>query len=175
MKGKVEANSLWKHSVIHHEGELAEEDLEMGVVEQHRSPLTRQVHEGVALETNGADIILNSKAEWNSSGMPRIIIEHREVQEEDKECGMTKEKLGERRLEMREGKKRDSSDSRIDESSDSKRRKVMEVVKMSIRKMRALQCNPPYLLMCLEGHLICPSINGREKQPGSTRTMLTLW
>ena len=85
MKGKVEANSLWKHSIIHHEGELAEEDLKMGVVEQHRSPLTRQVHEGVALETNGAYIILNSKAEWNSSGMPRIVIEHREVQEEDRE------------------------------------------------------------------------------------------
>merc|ERR1719430_58105 len=33
-----------------------------------------------------------------------------------------------------------------------KRRKVMEAVKMTTRKMKALQCNPPYLLMCLEGH-----------------------
>ena len=130
MKGKVEANSLWKHAMIHHGGELEEEDLEMGVVEQHRSPLSRQVHEGVALETNGADIILNSKAEWNSSGMPRIIIEHGEVQEEDKEGGMTREKLGEGRkvLETREGNKRKNKVIEAGKRPENKRQSFRELL-----------------------------------------------
>ena len=64
----------------------------MKVIEKHKSPLTRQVHEGVEIETNGADIILNSKSEWNGSRLPRIVIECGEELEEDAESGMCKSK-----------------------------------------------------------------------------------
>ena len=57
-------------------------DLEMKVVETHRTPLSRQVHEGVAIETNTADIIMNSKTEWNQLRLPRIVIEDLVEEEE---------------------------------------------------------------------------------------------
>ena len=63
LEGKYEKNSLWKHSSIYHSRGLQREDFVMKIIEQHRSPLNRQVHEGVELECNRADIILNSKTE----------------------------------------------------------------------------------------------------------------
>ena len=85
LKGRYEKNGLWKHSELHHGGgDLTKEDFIMEIIEKHRSPLTRQIHEGVALEINKADIILNSKSEWNHSRLPRIVIEVGEEQEEDK-------------------------------------------------------------------------------------------
>ena len=90
LKNKNEKNSLWKHSFNHHEGKLKREDLEMKVVETHRSPLSRQIHEGVAIETNKADIVMNSKSEWNQARLPRIIIESGEEVIEDKESGLNR-------------------------------------------------------------------------------------
>ena len=75
LRAKSEKYSLWKHATIHHGGELEKEDLELRIVERHKSPLSRQVHEGVELELNKADVIMNSKTEWNNSKMPRIVIE----------------------------------------------------------------------------------------------------
>ena len=62
----------------------------MEIVETHRSPLNRQVHEGVELDTNGADVILNSKSEWNHCRIPRIVIEVGDEVEEDGTCGMVR-------------------------------------------------------------------------------------
>ena len=84
MRRQDERNGLWKHSEIHHGGGLSREDLEMKVVESHRSPMSRQIHEGVEIENNGADIIMNSKSEWNNSKIPRIIIESGEQYREQK-------------------------------------------------------------------------------------------
>ena len=64
--------------------------MKMEVVEGHRTPITRQVQEGVQLEMNKADIIMNSKSELNSARLPRIVIEVGDDQEEDKESGMTR-------------------------------------------------------------------------------------
>ena len=72
---------------IHHGGQLGEGDLTMSVIERHRSPLARQIHEGVELETNGADFILNSKSERNYSRIPRIVIEEGDEQTVDKIVG----------------------------------------------------------------------------------------
>ena len=58
---KYDKNSLWKHSVIHHRGELERGDLQMRIIEKHRSPLNRQIHEGVELECNKADIVHSAK------------------------------------------------------------------------------------------------------------------
>ena len=88
LENKYEKNSLWKHSVIYHGGGLERKDYRMEVIESHRSPLNRQVHEGVELYTNGADIILNSKSEWNHSKLPRVIIETGDEIEEDEADGM---------------------------------------------------------------------------------------
>ena len=66
------------------------EDLEMKVIETHRTPLSRQIHEGVAIETNQADIIMNSKTEWNQSRLPRIMIESGEEVLEDEESGLNR-------------------------------------------------------------------------------------
>ena len=75
LESRYEKNSLWKHSHIHHGGTLEKEKLKMEIVESHRSPLNRQVHKGVELDINGADIIMNSKSEWNHCRIPRIVIE----------------------------------------------------------------------------------------------------
>ena len=90
IRRREEKNGLWKHSQMHHGGELKREDLEMKVIETHRTPLTRQIHEGVEIETNQADIIMNSKTEWNQSRLPRIMIESGEEVLEDEESGLNR-------------------------------------------------------------------------------------
>ena len=60
LESQYEKNSLWKHSQIHHSGKLQRENLKMEIIESHRSPLNKQVHEGVELETNGADVRMES-------------------------------------------------------------------------------------------------------------------
>ena len=90
LESQYEKNSLWKHSLLHHNGTLGLEDLRMEIVESHRSPLNRQVHEGVELDTNRADLILNSKSEWNHCRIPRIMIEVGDEVEEDSTNGMAR-------------------------------------------------------------------------------------
>ena len=97
MKRQDMRNRLWKHFQIHHGGELRREDLEMKVLETHRSPLSRQIHEGVEIEVNKADLLMNSKSEWNQSRLPRIVIESGETLMEDEESGLGRS--GEKRKE----------------------------------------------------------------------------
>ena len=56
-----------------------------------KKPLARQISEGVEIEMSGG-ILLNSKAEWNNSRIPRIIIEEGETQVEDRESGLGKKR-----------------------------------------------------------------------------------
>ena len=74
-------------------GTPPKEDFIMEIIEKHRSPLTRQIHEGVALEINKADIILNSKSKWNHCRIPRIVIEVGDELEEDDSSGMVRSKV----------------------------------------------------------------------------------
>ena len=62
----------------------------MEVVERHRSPMSRQIHEGVELEACKAQIVMNSKSEWNHSKIPRIVIEVGEDMEQDNTNGMSR-------------------------------------------------------------------------------------
>ena len=73
---------------MYHEGELCKRDLRMEIIEGHRSPLNRQIHEGVELDTNSADIVMNSKGEWGHCKIPRVVIEVGDAVEEDGENGM---------------------------------------------------------------------------------------
>ena len=50
----------------------------MNLEKTFRKPLERQVREGVELEMCTADIVMNSKAEWNGSRITQIVIEERE-------------------------------------------------------------------------------------------------
>ena len=87
---KNENNSLWKHSAIHHKGELRKDDLKLDVIESHRSPLNRQIHEGVELDSNSADIVMNSKGEWGHCKIPRVVIEVGDAVEEDGDNGIVR-------------------------------------------------------------------------------------
>ena len=55
----------------------------MKIQKTHRTPLGRQVAEGVEINRCEADIIMNSKGEWNGSRLPRMIIERGEKIELD--------------------------------------------------------------------------------------------
>ena len=50
--------------------------------------LQRQIREGVELEMSTANVIMNSKSEWNNSKIPRIVIESRENQTTDQGSGL---------------------------------------------------------------------------------------
>ena len=90
LKNKEEDNALWKHTWDVHDGEGNSDTFEMKLEKTFKKPLERQIREGVELEMCTADIVMNSKAEWNGSRIPRIIIEEREKQTEDRNSGMSK-------------------------------------------------------------------------------------
>ena len=127
LKGKYQKNSLWKHSELYHEGNLGGGDFKMEIKEKHRSPLTRQIHEGVELETNGASIIMNSKSEWNHCRIPRVVVEVGEEIEEDKESGMIKStelggrERGKKSIKIRETEKRGGVHNHPDQSVKKKK------------------------------------------------------
>ena len=99
------------------------------MVESHRSALNRQIHEGVELETNKADIILNSKSERNHCRIPRIMIEVGDEVEEDESSGMIRstEMGGKERkrggMNVKKVGKRDN-DETTREGKEGERRKV---------------------------------------------------
>ena len=61
----------------------------MRIEKGFKKALARQISEGVAIEMCEGQL-LNSKSEWNSTGIPRIIIEVGETQTEDIESGLAK-------------------------------------------------------------------------------------
>ena len=74
LKSKDDSSPLWKHSVEHHN---AREDVvySMKVERSHESPLNRQVDESTAIERSKAQIPMNSRSEWNSQRIPRIVVQ----------------------------------------------------------------------------------------------------
>ena len=89
----------------------------------NKSPLERQVHEGVQLELHKADLILNSKAEWNHDRIPRIIIETGGELVEDKESGMSETR-------------RDRSGKKIDQSELEKRKDDLGIKTTPVEKRK---------------------------------------
>ena len=90
-----EDNPLWKHCVEHHDN--IKINFKMKIVCGHKSPLSRQIHESVAIENCTAKVVMNSKGEWNGSRIPRIRIEVGEnIRDEDEEG---KDKTCEGRME----------------------------------------------------------------------------
>ena len=54
-----------------------------------KKPLARQIREGVEIEMSN-ETLMNSKSEWNSARIPRIVIEEGERQTEDIESALGK-------------------------------------------------------------------------------------
>ena len=81
LKNKDDSSPLWKHSVEHHN---AREDVvyTMKVMRNHPTALTGQIEESVALDKKKVHILMNSKGEWNSQRIPRIVVQ---VQGRDEE------------------------------------------------------------------------------------------
>ena len=81
LENKDESSPLWKHSVEHHN---AREDVvyTMKVMRNHPTALTRQIEESVALDKKKVHVLMNSKGEWNSQRIPRIVVQ---VQGRDEE------------------------------------------------------------------------------------------
>ena len=65
-----EANALWKHCVVQHQGVKAE--FSMTVTGVHRTPLVRQVNEAVRIVITKAGCVMNSKSEWHQAPLVRI-------------------------------------------------------------------------------------------------------
>ena len=100
-----EHSFILKHwSNDHFESELMPK-MKFEVVKSHKGVLSRVIHEAVRIENRGN---LNSKSEWNSHQIPRLVIEKcdweekkvvHERCEKEKEVGSKIQVLRERRLE----------------------------------------------------------------------------
>ena len=64
---------MFKHSVDKHDGEYVE--FEMKVVKQHFSAFVRLIHESVRINRLYKVSVLNSKSEWGSNKLPKLVIE----------------------------------------------------------------------------------------------------
>ena len=58
-------------------GELMEVEFVVELVRKHKTPFGRQTHEQVAISTSKCDYTLNRKDDWNSSKLPRLVVEIR--------------------------------------------------------------------------------------------------
>ena len=93
----------------------------------------------MAIETNRADIIMNSKTEWNQSRLPRIVIESGEELMEDVESGLNRNR--DRETERRQLKiPKSIVQKRVNETGDEeetwekyKKRKIEECQRTAIR------------------------------------------
>ena len=89
-ESKNEDNALWKHIEGDHRGENRGNEIFIKRIEKgYKKPLARQISEGVQIEMCEG-VLMNSKAEWHNSRIPRIIIEEGDEQVEDLESGLGK-------------------------------------------------------------------------------------
>ena len=73
LKSKDPRSPLYKHCFTIHEGQ--EVRWSMKVEKCFQSPMQRQIREAQEIEYSTADILMNSKSEWNSNPIPRIVME----------------------------------------------------------------------------------------------------
>ena len=64
-------NPLWKHSVLHHNGE--KQVFTMALIRKHLTAFSRQMDEEVLINEGERDVCLNSKSEWNGVKIPRLV------------------------------------------------------------------------------------------------------
>ena len=74
---KSENSCLNKHDVLEHGGTLMKNQFRIKVEEKSRTVLARQVGEGVRIEEESPECILNSKSEFGHNRVPQIQIQVR--------------------------------------------------------------------------------------------------
>ena len=113
---KRDDNPMWKHISDTHDGLRGDEIFTMRMEKVFRKPLARQIREGVEIEMS-EQILMNSKSEWNSARIPRIVIEEGERQIEDSESGLGKkgeeEKKSRQKERMADGRERNRNTKRV--------------------------------------------------------------
>ena len=79
-------STLWQHCLEAHEGRTVE--FRAVLIRKHRTALTRQIHEMVAISVSKSDYTLNRRDDWNSARNPRLVVEVRgEIVQEEGEKG----------------------------------------------------------------------------------------
>ena len=77
VKNRVETNAFHKHLENHHPERLGDMSVfECKVMGTYKRSLDRQVAEGTQLERAEVDQLLNSRAEYHGSAVPRVTIAH---------------------------------------------------------------------------------------------------
>ena len=77
VKHRVETNAFHKHLENHHPERLGDMSVfECKVMGTYKRSLDRQVAEGTQLERAEVDQLLNSRAEYHGSAVPRVTIAH---------------------------------------------------------------------------------------------------
>ena len=69
-----EDNHMTKHAIEHHIEEIEKPQFKMTIMKNYKKAIERQIAEAVNIEMTEADIIMNSRSEWNGSRLPRVII-----------------------------------------------------------------------------------------------------
>ena len=73
-KYKLQSSALYKHAQADHQSRM-DVNYCMKVKSKFRDTLTRQVNEGVRIARSGAEVSLNSKAEWHGRATVRLVID----------------------------------------------------------------------------------------------------
>ena len=69
----VNNSPLWRHCVEEHDGEL--QTFQMSVTGSYRNDaMLRQITEAVQIENTPTDTLMNDRAEWNMTRVPRVTI-----------------------------------------------------------------------------------------------------
>ena len=84
LKDRCEKAPLWRHAERYHRGDQDPSFYEMKVQRSHRTPMARQIEEGVEILNSKANVIMNAKGEWNGSKLPSLLVERGDKIEQEK-------------------------------------------------------------------------------------------
>ena len=84
---------LWKHCILEHSGEEA--TFRMEVVSMHSTCLDRQVHEMVRIGGSEAEVVLNSKSDFQQAPLVRLVATTGLLGEQGEGCGRSWAREGE--------------------------------------------------------------------------------
>ena len=69
----IDQSPLWRHCVDEHGGEMQE--FGMRVTGSYRNDtMIRQITEAVKIDRTDTNILMNDRAEWNMTSLPRTVI-----------------------------------------------------------------------------------------------------
>ena len=73
MARNIDQSPLWRHCVDEHAGEM--QGFDMRVTGSYRTDsMIRQITEAVQIERTDTNTLMNDRAEWNMTSLPRTVI-----------------------------------------------------------------------------------------------------